>query len=260
MRRGVLIVTARSCFRSEADHGPKSAEVTSVEGIYASLDPHTLICGCCRCPTSAPTGCCCGRPAVARRDRGEIHPVTKLRYGADYSPEQWPEKVWDDDSRMFDAARIGTLPVGVFTWALTPRAEGPLRLLRARPDSRAGRRRGPGDLPGHRHRCAPGLARQRPPEVIWYVATAARPGRDRPGGAPGAGPARAARTVRRRARSGGRRAGRPGRLAPDIPAAPRRRTGRGERACRRGEPAHRRTRGAGDPIRLSPHDVAILAQ
>jgi beta-galactosidase len=43
----------------------------------------------------------------------------KLHYGGDYNPEQWPEKVWDDDYRLFDAAGIDTLTVGVFTWTLT---------------------------------------------------------------------------------------------------------------------------------------------
>ena len=47
-----------------------------------------------------------------------------MRYGGDYNPEQWPEKVWDDDYRLFDQAGINTLTVGVFTWALTqPAAE-----------------------------------------------------------------------------------------------------------------------------------------
>ncbi|GAA4934656.1 beta-galactosidase [Actinoplanes utahensis] len=43
----------------------------------------------------------------------------KIPYGGDYNPEQWPVSVWDDDYRLFDAAHIDTLTVGVFTWALT---------------------------------------------------------------------------------------------------------------------------------------------
>jgi beta-galactosidase len=47
-------------------------------------------------------------------------PITsKVPYGGDYNPEQWPEAVWKDDSRLFDAARIDTLTVGVFVWGLT---------------------------------------------------------------------------------------------------------------------------------------------
>jgi beta-galactosidase len=43
----------------------------------------------------------------------------KIRYGGDYNPEQWPKEVWEEDHRLFDAAHIDTLTVGVFTWALT---------------------------------------------------------------------------------------------------------------------------------------------
>jgi beta-galactosidase len=43
----------------------------------------------------------------------------KLPYGGDYNPEQWPEKVWDEDYRLFDAAGIDLLTVGVFSWTLT---------------------------------------------------------------------------------------------------------------------------------------------
>jgi len=49
--------------------------------------------------------------------------IPKLRYGGDYNPEQWPEKAWDHDYRMFDAAGVDTLTVGVFTWALTQPTE-----------------------------------------------------------------------------------------------------------------------------------------
>ena len=43
----------------------------------------------------------------------------KVRFGGDYNPEQWPEHVWDEDYRLFDAARIDTVTLGVFDWALT---------------------------------------------------------------------------------------------------------------------------------------------
>ncbi|MFF6877119.1 beta-galactosidase [Streptomyces sp. NPDC012474] len=43
----------------------------------------------------------------------------KIRYGGDYSPEQWPQEVWDEDHRLFTRAGIDTLTVGVFTWSLT---------------------------------------------------------------------------------------------------------------------------------------------
>jgi beta-galactosidase len=43
----------------------------------------------------------------------------KVRYGGDYNPEQWPEDVWAEDYKLFDAARIDTVTLGVFDWALT---------------------------------------------------------------------------------------------------------------------------------------------
>jgi beta-galactosidase len=42
-----------------------------------------------------------------------------LPFGGDYNPEQWPDAVWDRDYELFDEARINTVTVGVFIWALT---------------------------------------------------------------------------------------------------------------------------------------------
>lgn len=41
-----------------------------------------------------------------------------MLYGGDYNPEQWPDAVWDRDYALFDAARIDTVTLGVFDWAL----------------------------------------------------------------------------------------------------------------------------------------------
>jgi beta-galactosidase len=43
----------------------------------------------------------------------------KVPFGGDYNPEQWPEDVWEQDYELFDAARIDTVTLGVFAWALT---------------------------------------------------------------------------------------------------------------------------------------------
>jgi beta-galactosidase len=43
----------------------------------------------------------------------------KVPFGGDYNPEQWPEEVWKEDYRLFDLARIDTVTLGVFMWALT---------------------------------------------------------------------------------------------------------------------------------------------
>ncbi|MEO3925138.1 beta-galactosidase [Micromonosporaceae bacterium B7E4] len=45
--------------------------------------------------------------------------IPKVAFGGDYNPEQWPEDVWKEDYRLFDAARIDTVTLGVFDWALT---------------------------------------------------------------------------------------------------------------------------------------------
>ena len=54
------------------------------------------------------------KPVAAR-----LPNLDHLAYGGDYSPEQWPEEIWDRDYEAFDVARITTVTVGVFTWALT---------------------------------------------------------------------------------------------------------------------------------------------
>ncbi|WP_233604573.1 beta-galactosidase [Micromonospora sp. HM5-17] len=50
---------------------------------------------------------------------GRLPRTSKVPFGGDYNPEQWPEEVWKEDYRLFDAARIDTVTLGVFTWALT---------------------------------------------------------------------------------------------------------------------------------------------
>jgi beta-galactosidase len=47
----------------------------------------------------------------------------KVPFGGDYNPEQWSEEVWAQDDKLFDAARIDTVTLGVFTWALSQPAE-----------------------------------------------------------------------------------------------------------------------------------------
>lgn len=43
----------------------------------------------------------------------------KVPFGGDYNPEQWPREVWEQDYQLFDQARIDTVTIGVFDWALT---------------------------------------------------------------------------------------------------------------------------------------------
>jgi beta-galactosidase len=44
-------------------------------------------------------------------------------FGGDYNPEQWPEEVWAEDSRLFDLAGIDTVTIGVFAWGLLQPSE-----------------------------------------------------------------------------------------------------------------------------------------
>lgn len=49
--------------------------------------------------------------------------TSRIAYGGDYNPEQWPREVWEADYAAFDQAGIDTVTVGVFAWALTQPAE-----------------------------------------------------------------------------------------------------------------------------------------
>lgn len=53
------------------------------------------------------------------------HPGTqsKVLYGGDYNPEQWPREVWKEDHAAFDLAHIDTLTLAVFDWSLIQRRE-----------------------------------------------------------------------------------------------------------------------------------------
>ena len=44
-------------------------------------------------------------------------PFTRILFGGDYNPEQWPRKVWDEDIRLFKMAGINSATINVFSWA-----------------------------------------------------------------------------------------------------------------------------------------------
>ena len=53
-------------------------------------------------------------PLVSQKLRG-------LWHGGDYSPEQWPPEVWDEDMRLMKLAGVNVATIGVFSWvALQP--------------------------------------------------------------------------------------------------------------------------------------------
>ncbi|USQ86585.1 beta-galactosidase [Streptomyces phaeoluteigriseus] len=50
--------------------------------------------------------------------------LTRLAFGGDYNPEQWPENVWQDDVRLMREAGVTMVSVGIFSWALLEPAPG----------------------------------------------------------------------------------------------------------------------------------------
>lgn len=47
----------------------------------------------------------------------EYDKVTKIPYGGDYNPEQWPEETWEEDMRLLKLAHIDIVTLNVFSWA-----------------------------------------------------------------------------------------------------------------------------------------------
>ncbi|WP_225095940.1 beta-galactosidase [Streptomyces sp. CoH27] len=50
--------------------------------------------------------------------------LTRLAFGGDYNPEQWPESVWQEDVRLMREADVTMVSVGIFSWALLEPAPG----------------------------------------------------------------------------------------------------------------------------------------
>lgn len=48
----------------------------------------------------------------------ESKKVSKVLYGGDYNPEQWPEEIWEEDMRLFKEAKIDVVTLNVFSWAM----------------------------------------------------------------------------------------------------------------------------------------------
>ena len=42
----------------------------------------------------------------------------RMRYGADYNPEQWSRDVWREDMRLMREAGVNIVSLGIFSWAL----------------------------------------------------------------------------------------------------------------------------------------------
>ncbi|MFJ5774022.1 beta-galactosidase [Streptomyces sp. NPDC093094] len=56
----------------------------------------------------------------------EITPkgLTRLAFGGDYNPEQWPESVWQEDVRLMREAGVSMVSAGIFSWALLEPSPG----------------------------------------------------------------------------------------------------------------------------------------
>ena len=50
--------------------------------------------------------------------------LTRLAFGGDYNPEQWPESVWQEDVRLMREAGVTLVSVGIFSWALLEPSPG----------------------------------------------------------------------------------------------------------------------------------------
>lgn len=50
--------------------------------------------------------------------------LTRLAFGGDYNPEQWPEDVWHEDVRLMREAGVTLVSVGIFSWALLEPSPG----------------------------------------------------------------------------------------------------------------------------------------
>ncbi|WOF24236.1 beta-galactosidase [Microbacterium betulae] len=47
-----------------------------------------------------------------------------LLFGGDYNPEQWPRETWREDIALMRRAKVNTVTLGVFSWALLEPREG----------------------------------------------------------------------------------------------------------------------------------------
>jgi len=49
--------------------------------------------------------------------------LSKIWYGADYNPDQWPEELWDEDVRLMKLAHVDVATLPVFSWTRLQPAE-----------------------------------------------------------------------------------------------------------------------------------------
>ncbi|SCX09153.1 beta-galactosidase [Candidatus Aquiluna sp. UB-MaderosW2red] len=49
---------------------------------------------------------------------------SKLYFGGDYNPEQWPKEVWAEDIALMQKANVNLVSLGIFSWAKIEQSEG----------------------------------------------------------------------------------------------------------------------------------------
>ncbi|MGW8482301.1 beta-galactosidase [Microbacterium sp. NPDC055903] len=54
----------------------------------------------------------------------DVYAPPALLFGGDYNPEQWSREVWVEDIRLMREARVNTVTIGVFSWAMLEPREG----------------------------------------------------------------------------------------------------------------------------------------
>lgn len=60
----------------------------------------------------------------AERAVGRLPAVSRIPFGGDYNPEQWPREVWAEDMRLFRLAGVSCVTLNVFSWAALEPEEG----------------------------------------------------------------------------------------------------------------------------------------
>ena len=48
---------------------------------------------------------------------GDAGRTSRIHFGGDYNPEQWPEEVWAEDTKLMQEAGVSMVTAGIFSWA-----------------------------------------------------------------------------------------------------------------------------------------------
>src|SRR5207249_23393 len=76
--------------------------------------------------------------AVHRRPHARVHKrlsqpasgpllgdrLPHILYGGDYNPDQWPERIWEEDVRLMQEAGVNLVSLAIFSWSRLEPSEG----------------------------------------------------------------------------------------------------------------------------------------